>query len=73
MRTRIYKELVKAQNYLDLVNENSLFDLCQYHINIIESDDYFADLNTADKEQILTFAKDCTKIAILRKGLNPIV
>ena len=67
--TRIYTELTKAQDKCFDADAHKLFDLCQYHIDIVGDED----LNSKDNEQILKFAKDVYKIAKLTYNLNPLV
>ena len=66
---KTYLALTKAQDKCYDAKEDQLFDMCQYHINIVGDED----LNSKDNEQILQFAKDVYKIAKLTYNLNPIV
>jgi len=69
----LYSELTKAQDKCYDAKEDRLFDMCVYHINIVESEEYYGDLTIKDKLQILNFAKDVYQIAVLKNELNPIV
>ena len=69
MRDRIYKALIKAQNLCYDVGEDKLFDMCEYHIDIIDSEH----LTKADLLQILKFAQDVRQMAKIRGGLEPLV
>lgn len=69
MRNKIYKKLKQAQEQCFEANETKLFDLCEYHFDLV----YNEELNEEDLEQLMKFAKDVYKIATLRKNLNPLV
>ena len=66
---KTYLALTKAQDKCYDAKEDQLFDMCQYHINIVGDEE----LTSVDNEQILQFAKDVFKIATLRYNLDPIV
>tara|TARA_R110000850_G_scaffold109375_1_gene222287 strand:- start:598 stop:807 length:210 start_codon:yes stop_codon:yes gene_type:complete len=69
MRNKIYKKLRQAQDICFKANETKLFDLCEYHFNIV----YDEELNEEDLEQLMKFAKDVYKIATLKNNLEPLV
>ena len=69
MRNKIYSELMKAQDMCFNANENKLFDMCEYHLNILDDEE----LTPTELEQILIFAADVFKIAKLKNNLNPLV
>ena len=66
---KISNELCKAQNMCCEAKENDLFDMCEYHMQIIGDEDLTQD----DIKQMSIFAKSVYKIAKLKKELKPLV
>ena len=69
LRNKIYSKLFKAQDLCHDAKENTLFDLCEYHLDILDDEE----LTKLDLEQIYKFAADVCKIAKLKINLNPLV
>ena len=69
MKYKIYSKLTKAQDLCYDAKENNLFDMCQYHFDILDDQE----LTKRDLEKILKFASDVCKIAKLKINLNSLI
>lgn len=69
MKNKIYSKLMKAQDMCFNASENKLFDMCDYHLDLLDAEE----LTNLQLKKILIFAEDVYKIAKLKNNLNPLV
>jgi len=69
MKNKIYTKLIEAQSLCFDAKENKLFDMCQYHFDILDDQE----LTKTDLGQILKFASDVCKIAKLKINLKSLI
>ena len=69
LRNKIYSKLFKAQDLTCNAREDELFDMCGYHMDILDDEE----LTKTELEQIFKFACDVCKIAKLKINLKSLI